>query len=163
MRVSALVPAGVLLALALACGSGPEASPVSEPEEDLPAYLDPTNSPAMQVAFTPDFVEAHAVILWGSTDPDEAQGWLATYESRGGPTRDGFPRVEKSDDIALLNPGFYIVLAALPEDPIMASNLAEGFKALSIPGVDTSGAYTREVRVPEPEYDLSPAEVLPPS
>jgi hypothetical protein len=156
--------------LALACGGGAEPDledPVlREPEPtdgEAPAYLDTDLSPALRAAMTPDFVEAHAVILWGSTDKAAAEAWLASYRGAGGPVHDGFPRIEDSGEIALLNPGFWIVLAALPEEAAVAAALVDGYKGLELEGVDTSGAYAREVRVPEPEYDLTATAVLPPA
>jgi len=144
--------------LALACGGAGEPDPGVD--ADAPAYLDTDLDPALRAAMTPDFVEAHAVILWGSTDKAAAEAWLASYRESGGPVRDGFPRIEDSGEIALLEPGFWIVLAALPDDATVAATLVDGYRTLELEGVDTSGAYAREVRVPEPEYDLQAAAVL---
>lgn len=136
----------VLLALGLAC-SGVATDSIATPPAEL------ANVGA-------DYAPAWSVILWGSTERAEAEAWLERYRAAGGPVREGWPRVVDSGTIAMLKPGFFIVEAAELDTEDEANAAMARFRALGLQGVDTTGTYVREVRVPWAE-EVEVDEVVP--
>jgi len=88
---------------------------------------------------------AFMVIATGATQKAEAQAQLVDYRERGWPRHDDYPVLVESATIAGLNPGFFIVVAAVPEDEAVATTLVSFLRELGV------SAYHRSVQVERPE------------
>jgi len=142
MRLSAhLLLAAALLTVG--CETGPE--------QQVPATVAPIE-PAGPVAEAPEAPplpvpdkpaepeDGFMVIVAGSKDQAEAKQKYEAF-SKAGPKVGDFPAMFVSADVEGLNPGFHIVVAAIPRDEATAKQMA---KAL---GTKWEGTYVRKVKV----------------
>jgi hypothetical protein len=177
MRRSVRASAGsVAVALALACGGAGPPEPEPPPRDVAPAPLPrpgpdrsrhdglPDAFPSWE-RFTADTPArpAYMVILWGSTDEEEAWSWLERYWRAGGKMRPGagYPKVVASKWFEGLNPGFWLVVAAEPVDGAVAGRAESLLTATVLPDLDLSGTYVKEVKAYLPEEDLDPVSLVP--
>lgn len=105
--------------------------------------LAPTNTPKDGEA--PDLKTAYMVIAGGDKDKDAAEIKLKQYKNKLYPYHGEYPKLLNSSDILGLNPGYWIVVAAVSQDKDVAEELN---RFLRILGGD---AYVRKVKVKDPE------------
>ncbi len=84
--------------------------------------------------------EGWMVIIAGDTDPAKAAEMLRRYQ-QAGPSVGAFPTTLDSSTVKGLRPGYHIVVAGIPRDPVVARRMAGAL------GRRWEGAYVREVTV----------------